>query len=188
LFLALVTNKWLFFGLLFAQLILVAVLSGFIMRMSYSTTIFLFFLYAFLMGLTLSSIFFIYQIQSIGLVFGITSGMFGLCALYGYFTDSDLSTMGSILTMALIGVIIAMIVNMFLHSSAFDYILSCICVVIFAGLTAYSVQNIKQLEWQCAGDRSLMKKMSISGALTLYLLFINLFLSLLDLFGQRKNQ
>lgn len=188
LFMSLMTHKWLLFGLLFAQIILVVILSAFIMRMSYPTTILFFFAYAFLLGITLSSIFMVYQIQSIGMVFAITAGMFGLTAMYGYFTDSDLSSMGSILMMALFGIIIAGIVNIFLHSSTFSYILSFMSVIVFAGLTAYDVQKIKQLEWQCAGDRSLMRKLSILGALTLYLDFINLFLNLLNLFGQRKER
>lgn len=188
LFHSLMTNMWMLFGLVIAQLVVVIILSAFIMRMSYPTIIILFFLYAFLLGITLSSIFMVYQIQSIGVVFAITAGMFGLTALYGYFTNSDLSSMGSILMMALIGIIIAGIVNMFLHSSTLDYILAFISVIIFTGLTAYDVQKIKQLEWQCVGDHSLTRKISILGALTLYLDFINLFLSLLRLFGQRKEQ
>ncbi len=188
LFMSLMSHKWLIFGLMFAQIILVVILSAYIIRMSYATSIMLFFTYAFLLGITLSSIFMVYQVQSIGLVFAITAGMFGLTALYGYFTDSDLSSMGSILMMALFGIIIAGIVNMFVHSSTFDYILAFISVIIFAGLTAYDVQKIKQLEWQCAGDHNLTRKISILGALTLYLDFVNLFLSLLRLLGQKKEQ
>jgi len=188
LFMSLMTHKWIFFALLIAQLIMVVSISAFINRMSYLTTVAFFFGYAFLLGITLSTIFMAYQMQSIGMVFGITAGMFGLTALYGYFTDSDLSSMGSILMMALFGIIIAGVINIFLHSSTFDYIIAFISVIIFAGLTAYDVQKIKQLEWQCAGNHSLMRKLSILGALTLYLDFINLFLSLLRLLGQRKEQ
>ena len=143
--------------------------------------------YSVLNGAMLSSIFVVYTMASIAKVFFITAGTFGAMAVYGYTTKKDLTSMGKILFMALIGLIIATVVNMFLKSSGFDYILSYVGVAIFTGLTAWDSQKIKHM-LQTQYDMSEgAQKLALIGALTLYLDFINLFLYLLRIFGSNKE-
>lgn len=156
-------------------------------RMSYEMLLGLFVVYAAIMGASLSFIFVIYTSQSIFSVFIITSFMFGGMALWGYLTKADLSKMGSIMMMALFGVIIASLVNMFMKSAMMSYVISIISVVVFCGLTAWDIQKIKTLQEDTSVDEASKAKMAILGALTLYLDFINLFLSLLRLLGNRRN-
>ncbi len=140
------------------------------------------------MGMSLSFIFLAYTAASIYMVFFITSGLFGVMALLGYTTSIDLTKFGSLMMMLLFGVIIAFVVNLFMHSSALDYAISFLTVAVFTGLTAYDVQKIKNIGAQVGmenGDAS-VGKMAIFGALSLYLDFINLFLALLRIFGNRK--
>jgi len=146
----------------------------------------LFIVYAVLMGMSFSFIFFAYSLGTIGITFGITAGMFGVMAVAGYFTKTDLTKFGSILMMGVVGLIIAMLVNFFLKSDMMGYIISIIGVLIFTGLTAYDVQKLKRIGAGMGGDQVVARKMSIMGALTLYLDFINLFLFLLRLMGGRK--
>ncbi len=155
-------------------------------KFSANTLTILFALYAATVGMSLSFLVLIYTSASIFKTFIITAGMFGSMAFMGYTTKTDLTKLGSLLFMALIGLIIAMVVNFFLNSSMFDYIISILGVLIFTGLTAYDVQKLKRLgaELEARGESS--QKMVIMGALTLYLDFINLFLFLLRLFGNRK--
>jgi FtsH-binding integral membrane protein len=153
------------------------------MRASKAQT--LFWVFAALMGASLSSIFMVYVGASIARVFFITAGTFAAMSLYGYTTKTDLSKLGSFLMMGLIGIIIASIVNIFLKSSQMEFIISIIGVLIFVGLTAYDTQKIKDIYYD-GGDSEVMAKKSIMGALTLYLDFINLFIMLLRLFGQRR--
>jgi FtsH-binding integral membrane protein len=181
------TNNWLLFGIILGQFALVVALSAFIMRMSYETAIILFMLYAAALGITLSSIFLVYKISSIYLTFAVTAGMFGIMSLYGYFTKTDLTTVRNLSTMALIGIIIGFLVNMFLQNEMMDYILSGIGVLVFTALTAADTQKIKQMAYQLLGTDQTMKKVSILGAMMLYLDFINLFLLLLRFMGQRKE-
>lgn len=181
------THFGLFFILLLVQLGLVMALSFMIQRISSATASFIFVLYSILTGITLSSIFIVYTEASIGVTFLVTAGMFAAMALYGYFTKADLSGMQSFLFMALIGLVIAIIVNMFLRSPAMDYIISAFGVVIFSLLTAFDVQKIKVLGEQMLASHEDMLKISILGALTLYLDFLNLFLYLLTFLGQRRN-
>lgn len=145
-----------------------------------------FIVYAILMGMSLSFIFFIYSMGSIAITFGITAGTFGIMAVAGYVTKTDLTKFGSILMMALIGIIIAMLINFFLNSSTMNYIISIAGVLVFTGLTAYDVQKLKRIGSSIANEKNLATKLSIMGALTLYLDFINLFLFLLRLLGGRK--
>ena len=154
-------------------------------KMSTTTAQAVFWAFAFVMGLSMASIFVIYTGTSIARVFFITAGMFGGMSLYGYTTKRDLSGFGSFLMMGLIGLIIAMVVNIFLQSSALHFVISAAGVLIFVGLTAYDTQKIKSIYSEADGSDTATKK-AIMGALTLYLDFINLFLMLLRLFGERR--
>lgn len=139
-----------------------------------------------LMGLSLSTIFVAYTGTSIARVFFISASTFGAMSLYGYTTKKDLTGMGSFLFMGLIGLIIASLVNLFLRSSALEFALSFIGTLIFIGLTAYDTQKIKQMYYYSSGDSDFTTKLAVSGALNLYMDFINLFLMMLRLFGDRK--
>jgi len=155
-------------------------------KMSASKAQTLFWVFAALMGASLSSIFMVYVETSIARVFFITAGTFAAMSLYGYTTKSDLTKLGSFLMMGLIGIVIASIVNIFLKSSQLDFIVSILGVIIFVGLTAYDTQKIKDMYFD-GGDSEVMAKKSIMGALTLYLDFINLFVMLLRIFGDRRE-
>jgi len=144
-----------------------------------------FWVFAALMGLSLSSIFLIYTGASITRVFFITSGTFGAMSIYGYTTKRDLTKFGSFLMMGLIGIIIASVVNMFMQSTMMHFVISILGVLIFVGLTAYDTQKIKNM-YLASDSGELISKKAVMGALTLYLDFINLFIMLLRLFGQRR--
>jgi uncharacterized protein len=171
--------------LIFAPLALVFFLSWRIDRLSASTARALFFVYAALLGASLSMIFRVYTDASITRVFFISAAAFGGLSLWGYTTQRDLTGMGSFLMMGLIGIIIASLVNIFLRSSGLDWIVSVIGVIVFAGLTAYDTQKIKEM-YSPMDDGTVMGRKAVMGALTLYLDFINLFLMLLRLFGGRR--
>ena len=166
---------------------LVFIVSGMINRLSLTTATLLFILYSVVNGATLSVIFLGYSQSVIAKTFFITAGMFGAMSFYGYVTKQDLSSIGKILFMALIGLIIATIVNLFVRSSMFDMILSYIGVVIFVGLTAWDTQKIKQMLLMADGMDEGVQKIALMGALSLYLDFINLFLYLLRIFGGNRN-
>lgn len=187
LLMTIMSNRILFWGLIIAEFGLVFAISGAINKLSLSTATLLFIIYSVINGAMLSSIFIIYQPMVIAKVFFITAGTFGAMAFYGYSTKKDLTSFGKILFMALIGLIIATVVNFFLKSPGFDYILSYIGVAIFIGLTAWDSQKIKQM-LQTQYDMSEgAQKIALLGALTLYLDFINLFLYLLRIFGNNKD-
>lgn len=169
-----------------APLGLVLWMSAGFQRMSASTMVLVFITFSILMGISMSFIFLTYTGESIATTFLITSGMFGSMAVVGYTTKTDLSKFGSIMYMGLIGIIIASVVNMFMGSSTLDYIISFGGVLVFTGLTAYDVQKLKRIGSQITTENEDSRKMTIMGALTLYLDFINLFLFLLRLFGNRK--
>jgi uncharacterized protein len=152
-------------------------------RLSFGAITALFIGYAAITGLSLSTIFLAYDLGTIGKVFFITSGLFITMAVLGYTTKTDLTKLGSMLMMALIGLIIASLVNMFMKSSAFDYIISCIGVLIFTGLTAYDTQKLKRIGSGVEYGSAMAGKLAIMGALSLYLDFLNLFLFLLRIFG-----
>lgn len=181
------TNNIYWIGLLIAEVVLVIVLTARIHKMSKTTATITFLLYSFVNGLTLSTIFLVYTFSSISSVFFITAGMFGVMALYGYTTKKDLTRIGSILFMALVGLIIASIVNIFWLNDTFSFIVAAIGVVIFVGLTAYDVQKIKVMASEIRTENDFIEKFAIIGALTLYLDFINLFLKLLRLFGKSRD-
>ncbi|MGD0711023.1 MAG: Bax inhibitor-1/YccA family protein [Bacteroidales bacterium] len=146
----------------------------------------LFVIYSFLMGMSLSFIFLVYTGSSIFLTFAVTAATFGLMAIAGYTTKVDLSKFGAIMVMGVIGVFIAMMVNMFMRSQSLDYIISIVGVLVFTGLTAWDVQKLKRIGSQIDGSSEPARKYIIMGALTLYLDFINLFLFLLRFMGNRK--
>jgi FtsH-binding integral membrane protein len=145
-----------------------------------------FWIYAALVGISLSSLFMVYTGQSLTRIFFITAAMFGAISIWGYTTKKDLSGWGSFLIMGLIGVIIASIVNIFMQSSAMQWALSVLSVVIFSGLTAYDTQKLKAIYYSVQGDSLAMGRSAIMGALNLYLDFLNIFLALLSLFGNRE--
>lgn len=143
--------------------------------------------FSILNGLTLSSIFIIYTLTSIASTFAIAATMFATMAIYGYFTNSDLSSMRSYLMMGIFGLIVALLVNMLLQSSQFNFIISIVGVIIFTLMAAYDMQKIKQIAQQMSGTGASLDAIAISCALSLYLDFINLFLYLLRLFGKRRD-
>ena len=164
---------------------LVFLISWRIDRLQPSTAFALFMLYAGLLGLMLSSIFLTYTGTSITRVFFISAASFGALSLYGYTTQRDLSPIGSFLMMGVIGLIIAMVVNIFLKSTGLDFVISAAGVLIFAGLTAWDTQKIKEM-FDPMEDGTIVGRKAVMGALTLYLDFINLFLFMLRLFGDRR--
>ena len=179
-------NSWVMWGLIIAEFALVMGISWGINKLSLTTATLLFVLYSVINGATLSVIFVAYSIGTISKVFFITAGTFAVMAFIGYVTKTDLTKLGKILFMALIGIIIATVVNIFVKSSGLDLFLSYLGVLVFVGLTAYDTQKIKQMLWQ-AGDMSEgSQKIALLGALSLYLDFINLFLYLLRIFGRRE--
>ena len=180
------SNQILFWCLIIAEFALVFGVSAAINRLSLTTATLMFILYSVINGALLSSVFMIYTASSITTVFFITAGTFGAMALLGYTTKTDLSSMGKILFMALIGLVIATIVNMFIKSSGFTLILSYVGVLIFVGLTAWDSQKIKQMLLQAPDAGEGAQKIALLGALTLYLDFINLFIYLLRIFGRRE--
>lgn len=184
---AIMTNQILFWGLIIGELALVFGLSAAINKLSLTTATLMFVLYSVINGATLSFIFLVYTYSSITNVFFITAGTFAVMALFGYFTKTDLTSIGKILMMALIGIIIATIVNFFTKSEGLAVILNYLGVLVFVGLTAYDSQKIKQMLLTASDAGEGAQKMALLGALSLYLDFINLFLYLLRIFGSRRD-
>lgn len=177
------SSSILFFGSFILELGLVFYLSARIDKLSTGTATLLFYLYSMMNGVTLTPIFLVYTGASIATTFAITAGTFGAMTLFGYLTRQDLSKFGSFLTMALLGLIVCLVVNMFMRNGMFSLLISCAGVLIFVGLTAWDTQAIKRM---CAeSDSSMTGKVATMGALTLYLDFINLFIYLLRFFGSR---
>lgn len=174
--------------LVVAQFGLVIALSAAIHKMSAPLATGLFLLYSALTGLTVSSIFIVYPIARIGAAFFSSAGAFLAMSIYGSITKRDLTSLGSFLFMGLIGIIIAMIINIFLHNSMMSFIICCLGVLIFTGLTAYDTQKLRAFGEQAPLDNpEAMRRGSILGALTLYLDFINIFLMMLQLFGGNRD-
>lgn len=181
------SSQIIFFGLIIVQLGLVFVLSSRVQHLSAAVATFLFMLYSSLTGLTLSSIFIAYTYHSIASTFVVTGGMFGAMSLYGYTTKRDLSDLGSILYMAIVGIVLASLMNIWLKSSSLMWVITYIGVVVFVGLTVYDTQKLKMIGEQLnSDDQDNFSKCAISGALTLYLDVINLFLMLLRILGNRR--
>lgn len=180
-------NKIVFYGLIIAEFGLVLAISGMINRLSITTATLFFVLYSVVNGATLSVIFLAYTMESITQVFFITAGTFAAMSAVGYLTKRDLSSVGRILFMALIGLIIATVVNIFWKNSGFMAILNYLGVLIFVGLTAYDTQKIKNMLLTAEDGGEVGQKMALLGALTLYLDFINLFLYLLRILGKARD-
>lgn len=178
-------NPFTIFILIIAELALVVWLSSSIRKMSVQTASLAFLAYAILNGLTLSSIFLVYTARSITQIFFISALMFGSMSLYGARTKTDLTKFGKFFSMALIGIIVAIVINFLLRSSGLDILISIITVVVFTGLTAYDTQKLLSIS-KSASDSEPWQKFALFGALQLYLDFVNLFLALLRLFGKRK--
>ncbi len=184
---AIYTNTAIMWGLIIGEFALVIGVSAGIKRFSLGTATFMFILYSVLNGALFSSIFMIYTMTSIAKVFFITAGTFGVMAVYGTTTKKDLSSIGNICFMALIGLVIATLVNLFLKSATFDYILSYIGIAIFVGLTAWDTQKMKRVLSTQYEVNEGAQKLALLGALNLYMDFINLFLYLLRIFGNSNN-
>ncbi|MDD4530502.1 MAG: Bax inhibitor-1/YccA family protein, partial [Candidatus Gracilibacteria bacterium] len=170
--------------LIFLQLGLVILFSFLLNKISTSLTIFLYVVYAAITGLVFGVVLLAYSISTVFLAFAITAGLFLFMSIYGYFTKTDLTSFGNILIMGLVGLVLASLVNLFVHSDTFSYILSYIGVLIFTGLAAYDTQKIKEIGQQSieSGEGD---KLAIMGAFSLYLDFINLFLSILNILGSK---
>lgn len=179
-------NKIVFWGMLIAMFVMAWVIPGRAMKMSQGTLLLMFCLFSALMGVWLTPIFVIYKIGTIVYTLFITAGTFGAMSVYGYFTKSDLSKMGSYLMMALFGLIILMIVNWFAHSSTIEWIVSIVGVVLFIGLTAWDTQQVRRLA-QANLDPAVADRLATIGAMNLYLDFINLFIFLLRIFGGGRD-
>ena len=184
---AITGNPALLWGLLLAELALVVVIGAAINRIPAGVATLLFLVYSALNGVTLSFIFLVYTEESVVRAFLSATCLFAAMSVYGYFTKRDLTSFGSMLRVGLIALIISMIINMFLRSQGFDYLISIVGVVIFLGLTAYDTQKILSFARGARGvDSATLRKGAILGALALYLDFINLFLYLLRLFGKKR--
>ena len=181
------SNSWTIWVLLFAELGLVMYLSARIETLTAETATLLFLLYSTLNGVTLTPIFLVYTSESIMSTFLVCSGMFGAMSIYGFITKKDLNGIGSYLSMGLIGIIIASLINMFVQSETFNMTIALIGIVIFLGLTAYNTQKMKAMAYVMMEGGSVAQKGAIIGALVLYLNFINLFLMLLRLMGDRRR-
>lgn len=179
------THSWLMWALIIAEFGLVIALSGAINRMSSAMATAMFYLFAIINGAMFSTLFLAYSPGAMIKTFFITAGTFGAMSVYGYFTDRDLSRIGSYLFMALIGLIIASVVNIFLHSSGLEWIISIVGVLIFVGLTAWDTQQVKNMASLAGPEQA--GRLATLGALTLYLDFINLFLYLLRFFGASRD-
>ena len=182
-----VRNPWVFWGLAIVEIVMVAGISAGINKLSAATATALFILYAAINGLTLSIIFLVYTMSSIALTFAVTAGTFGVMALIGTVTKTDLTRFGNLFLMALFGLIIASVVNIFWANGTLYWICTCAGVLIFTGLTAYDAQKIKQMYMTMGTDNpETTRKIAVLGALSLYLDFVNLLLYLLRIFGRRR--
>lgn len=175
-----------FYVAAFSPFVFILVMNFGFNRLSYPVLLIGFLAFAILMGLSLSSIFMVYTMGSIATTFLVTALTFGVMAFLGYTTSTDLTKLGSILMMAVIGLVIAMIVNWFMQSQAMDYVISMIGVIVFTGLTAYDTQRLKRIGAGVEYGSAIASKLALMGALSLYLNFINLFLFLLRFLGSRE--
>ena len=185
-FLFFFTNKIVYWGILIAMFAMAFLLPMRMMKMSTGTVLGLFILFSALMGVWIAPIFIAYRLGTIVYTFFITAGTFGAMSVYGYFTKTDLSRIGSFLIMALFGLIIASIVNIFLKSSAMEWVISIVGVLVFVGLTAWDTQQVKRMA-AANLDPALTDKLATMGAMNLYLDFINLFLFLLRILGGNRD-
>ncbi len=179
-------HAWVYWGMVIAMFAMAIAIPRALNRMSTTTTMLLFFLFSALMGASLASIFYVYSLGVISYTFFITAGVFGAMSVYGYFTKANLAKMGTYLFMALIGLVIAMVVNIFVASSTLDWIISIVGVLLFVGLTAWDTQQMKQIAAANLAPE-LTDKLATMGAMNLYLDFINLFIFLLRIFGGSRD-
>jgi FtsH-binding integral membrane protein len=184
---AVFTHSWILIALIVVELGLVIWLSAAAMRLSAAAASALFLAYSFLNGVTLCSIFLVYTGGSIASTFAITAGTFFFFSVYGLTTKKDLTGVGGLAAMALIGIILASLVNMFLHSSGLMWITTFIGIAVFMALIAYDTQKLKAMHAMAAGDAGTEAKIAVLGALALYLDFVNLFLMLLRIFGKSRD-
>lgn len=182
----LATSQGLFLGIIIVEVVIVIAMTAMINKVAYSTAMMMFIAYSVLNGLTFSIIFLVYTMTSIASTFFATAATFALMSCYGWYTKKDLTTIGSLCFMALIGIIVASIVNIFLASSMLYWAITYVGILIFVGLIAYDTQKIKKMAPMYAANSEAGKKSALLGALALYLDFINLFLMLLRIFGNRK--
>ena len=175
------------FVLVFAELAIVFILSARIGKMGYTASQLMFYAYAVINGITLASIFYVYELGTIYVSFFTAAISFGVMAIYGMITKKDLTKIGNILMMALIGIIVAMLINLFVGNETFDIIISFSAVAVFVGLVAYDTQKLKSYYYLSSGDYQMQRKIAIMGALSLYLDFINIFLQLLRIFGSNRD-
>lgn len=173
--------------ILIAEVLLVVWMSSRVQKFQYTSLLTLFYVYSILNGITLSTVFYVYDIGFIGKAFATTSITFGVMAIYGATTKNDLTRFGSFAIMGLVGGIVLFMVNWFLRSSSLDYFLSIIMLVIFIGLVAYDTQKLKAYYYSTAGNVEMQKKSAVMGALSLYLDFINIFLYILRIFGRNRK-
>ena len=175
-------NKLIFWGILIAMLVMAWTIPARLNKMSTGTTLLMFCLFSALMGLWLTPIFLVYKLGTVVYTFFITAGTFGAMSVYGFLTKTDLTKMGNYLMMALFGLMICILVNIFVKSGTFDWVISIIGVILFVGLTAWDTQQVKKLA-SLNLDPALADKLATMGAMNLYMDFINLFLFLLRIFG-----
>ena len=175
-----------FYVVLFSPILISLAMAGGFNKVSFGTLMALFVIYSVLLGMSLSVLFIAYSTGTLATTFLLTAGSFGFMAFLGYTTKTDLTKFGSLLYMLLFGVIISSLVNMFLGSSGFEYIISLVSVFIFTGLVAYEMQMIKNMAYQAQMDGTLRQKLALFAGFQLYLTFVNLFLSLLRLLGNRN--
>ena len=175
------------YALMFAPFIFILVMNFGVNKLSPMALTVTFAAFAVVMGMSLSTIFLVYSLGTIAKVFFITAGLFGTMAILGYTTQTDLTKMGTFLMMALFGMIIASLVNWFMHSEQLDYIISCVGVLVFTGLTAYDVQRLKRIGMGVEYGTAAASKLAVMGALSLYLDFIILFIYLLRIFGNSRD-
>ncbi len=182
------SSSFVFWAIIIAQFGLVIAISAAIHKMSPTMALGLFFLYSGLMGVTLSVVFLAYDLGTVAIAFGVTTGTFAALSVVGLTTKKDLTKWGPLLMVSLFGLIIASIANMFLQSAAFDYLISYLGVLIFMGLTLYSTKSIKSMTFEAlsSGDAQAVNRIGVIGALQLYLSFINLFLFILRIVGGRR--
>lgn len=180
-------NQWMFFGLVIAELVLVFWLSAKAMTMATGLATALFFVYSFLNGITLSPLFIVYTGTSVMTTFAVTAGTFFFFSLYGMTTKKDLTSLGGLFMMGLIGIILASLVNLFLKSTGLEWAITFIGIAVFMGLIAYDTQKLKNIHAMGFQGADNEKRIVILGALALYLDFINLFIMLLRIFGRRRD-
>ncbi len=180
------SNNFIFYGLLIGTLLMVGALSGWVHRMSPVTAIAVFMGYSALNGVLLSFIFLVYTKESIASTFFITAGTFAVMSVYGFVTKTDLTRIGNLLFMALLGFLLASLANIFFHSETLYWVTTYAGILIFVGLVAYDTQRLKMMALGTVNDEDMMTRASVIGALRLYLDFINLFLLLLRIFGRRR--